>query len=210
MAWRGVALAGAVDVVGWWREVGRKRRSVDGRWKLSMPLLHTFPLSFFLYYIWWFGIFSGTGTFRFLPRPFFTLPPLTPPPHTYPQPKDTICSPTSVAIHSLCPPFPICTEIFSLERRENFKVHFTRKLAVPKYNLIEFPIWTIVVDQTLFPFKAFLHFRWLKGFFPQRSIPLVQTDGLLLLFVGAPTTPQRRRPSCHKQIFWLTLNKSPI
>jgi hypothetical protein len=36
------------------------------------PLLHTFPLSFFLYYIWWFGIFSGTGTFRFQPRPFFS------------------------------------------------------------------------------------------------------------------------------------------
>jgi hypothetical protein len=133
MAWRGVALAGVVDV-GWWREVGRKRRSVDGRWKLSMPLLHTFPLSFFLYYIWWFGIFSGTRTFRFLPRPFFTFPPrLTPPPHTYPQPKATICSPMSVAIHSLCPPFPICTEIIFREREFKGRlIHFTRKLAVLK------------------------------------------------------------------------------
>ncbi len=75
-------------------------------------LLHTFPLPFFL-----FNTFGGLEFFPepelldFYPLLFFYPPsPLTPPPHTYPQPKDTICSPTSVAIHSLCPLFPICRD----------------------------------------------------------------------------------------------------
>lgn len=204
----------AVDV-GWWREVGRKRRSVDGRWKLSMPFASYVSAFFFFFFI----IFGGL---EFFPEPelldfypvlfflFFTLPP--PPPHTYPQPKDTICSPTSVAIHSfICPPFPICTEIFSREREERI----SRYISLGNW-LCPNTIWSNSQSDWLwlikhcFLSKLFFIFRWLKGFFPpQRRISLVQTDGLLLLFGGVPTTPQRRRPSCHRQIFWLTLNKSP-
>ncbi len=75
MLWRGQLMLLGDDV----KLVGREEVLTDVE-NCLCPLLHTFPLSFFLYYIWWFGIFSGTGTFRFLPRPFFlpSLPhPLT-------------------------------------------------------------------------------------------------------------------------------------
>ncbi len=186
MAWRGVALAGAVDVVGWWREVGRKRRSVDGRWKLSMPFA-SYVSAFFFFFI----IFGGL---EFFPEPelldfypvLFFLPSL-------PHPLTRIRNQKTPSARQRPSPFILLyvhrflfAPRFSLSRereKREFQGTFHSEIGCAQIQFDRIPNLNDCGWSNIVSFQSFSSFSMIESFFPQRSIPLVQTDGLLFRLV---------------------------